>query len=313
MSQTPIWLDVDTGIDDAFAILTALRLKNAKVIGASSVSGNVSHDKTFKNTRNVLALAKREDIPVYPGATKPWVTEPVYGEYAHGQNGLGGVELKESSAPIETTLAWDAIYQAAKVNEGLEIVAVGPLTNIATAIIKYPDLGQYVKRIVIMGGAAQGGNYTPCAEFNIYVDPQAAEAVMKSGIQVVMFGLDVTYQAYVNEKDIQELESLETTVGKLFKDGTGYAKEHNSKQIGETAIILHDVCPVLYYDYPEMFSGKEARIRVETRGRLTFGKTVTDLWTDQKFEGEKNGVIMLDADREKFAEVFKEIMRSYED
>ena len=202
--------------------------------------------------------------------------------YIHGNNGLGGVILPESKAVKETVKAWDAIYEAARTYEGMEIVAVGPLTNIALTLMKYPDLKDYVNRIVIMGGSAEGGAWTPCAEFNICVDPHAAEIVMNCGIPIVMFGLDVTLKAYMDERDMKEIAAMKTDAGRLFTDCMGLATIVNSKRIG-----LH----------------------VETRGTITLGRTVTDIWSETKFP-EQNAEVILKVDRERFAAIFKDMLRS---
>ena len=310
MSKIPIWIDTDTGVDDLFAILCALQLENAEVVGVSSVMGNVPHHYTFPNARNTLAFAGREDIPVYPGAEVPMVVRHVSAEHIHGPQGLGDAVLEESSAPKETKLAWDAMYEAAKEHEGFEIVALGPLTNVATMIVAHPDSVNYIKRIVIMGGAAQGGNITASAEFNIYDDPHAAEAVMKSGVPVVMFGLDITMTTYLSHEDLEEINAM-GKVGKLFEETMVYAIKDNSERIGEKAVAIHDVCPIIYYDYPDIFEGVPCGIRVETQGKFTFGKTVVDIWSDAKFP-EKNGFVILDGNREELARVFKEMLKSYQ-
>ena len=309
MKKIPIWLDTDTGVDDAFAILAALRSENAWLVGSSSVVGNVSHSKTFVNARNVLAHFGHPEIKVHPGADSPLVIQVQDAAYIHGNNGLGGVILPESKAVKETVKAWDAIYEAARTYEGMEIVAVGPLTNIALALMKYPDLKDYVNRIVIMGGSAEGGAWTPCAEFNICVDPHAAEIVMNCGIPIVMFGLDVTLKAYMDERDMKEIAAMKTDAGRLFTDCMGLATIVNSKRIGKKAVAVHDVLPVLSYDHPELFTGVKCGLHIETRGTITLGRTVTDIWSETKFP-EQNAEVILKVDRERFAAIFKDILRS---
>ena len=307
----PIWIDTDTGVDDAVALLCALKLDKLAIRGISSVAGNVEHAKTFKNCRNVLAYAGREDIKVYPGAIKPMCVELDDASEVHGKDGLGGVVIPDSSAEKETMHAWDAIYEAAKKEGGkLQIVAVGPLTNIANAIISHPDLKGMIERILIMGGAAVGGNATMAAEFNIYADPHSAETVMQSGIPVVMFGLDVTVDAYLDAKDIQDIRDFNTKISKFFVDVVQSNLNFYIKNYKREILCIHDACPLIYLQYPEIFTGQKAGVYVETQSRLCFGKTVTDIWSDTKFKTRET-MVMLGVDREKFASTLKGLLQQY--
>ena len=307
----PIWIDTDTGVDDAVALLCALKLDKLAIRGISAVAGNVEHAKTFKNCRNVLAYAGREDIKVYPGAIKPMCVELDDASEVHGKDGLGGVEIPDSSAEKETMHAWDAIYEAAKKEGGkLQIVAVGPLTNIANAIISHPDLKDIIERILIMGGAAVGGNATMAAEFNIYADPHSAETVMQSGIPVVMFGLDVTVDAYLDAKDIQDIRDFNTKISKFFVDVVQSNLNFYIKNYKREILCIHDACPLIYLQYPEIFTGQKAGVYVETQSRLCFGKTVTDIWSDTKFKTRET-MVMLGVDREKFASTLKGLLQQY--
>ena len=307
----PIWIDTDTGVDDAVALLCALKLDKLAIRGISAVAGNVEHAKTFKNCRNVLAYAGREDIKVYPGAIKPMCVELDDASEVHGKDGLGGVVIPESPAKEETMHAWDAIYEAAKKEGGkLQIVAVGPLTNIANAIISHPDLKDMVERILIMGGAAVGGNATMAAEFNIYADPHSAETVMQSGIPVVMFGLDVTVDAYLDAKDIQDIGNFNTKISQFFVDVVQSNLNFYIKNYNREILCIHDACPLIYLQYPEIFTGQKAGVYVETQSRLSFGKTVTDIWSDTKFKSRET-MVMLGVDREKFASTLKGLLQQY--
>ena len=307
----PIWIDTDTGVDDAVALLCVLKLDKLAIRGISSVAGNVEHAKTFKNCRNVLAYAGREDIKVYPGAIKPMCVELDDASEVHGKDGLGGVVIPDSPAEKETMHAWDAIYEAAKKEGGkLQIVAVGPLTNIANAIISHPDLKGMIERILIMGGAAVGGNATMAAEFNIYADPHSAETVMQSGIPVVMFGLDVTVDAYLDSKDIQDIRDFNTKISKFFVDVVQSNLNFYIKNYKREILCIHDACPLIYLQYPEIFTGQKAGVYVETQSHLCFGKTVTDIWSDTKFKTRET-MVMLGVDREKFASTLKGLLQQY--
>ena len=213
MSSVPVWIDTDTGVDDAIALMAAIALQRQKkleIVGISAVCGNAEQARTFENARNVVNLAGRPDIPVYPGASKPIMVELQTAAYVHGEDGLGGAVLPASKAARETEMAWDALYRCAREWKGeLELILIGPETNAAIAFQKYPDLKNYLKRILIMGGAAVGGNRTPAAEFNIWVDPHAAQIVFKSQVPIIMCGLDVTMRAELNSAKIDTRESYQ--------------------------------------------------------------------------------------------------------
>ena len=308
-----LWIDTDTGVDDSIALLTALDLakKNMlQIAGISAVCGNAGEEKTFLNARNVLYFAGREDIPVYHGARKPLMKAHESAYYVHGENGLGGVVLPPSPVPETQIPAWDALYECARKNQGkLELVLLGPETNAAIAFQKYPDLSGYLKRILIMGGAEIGGNRTAAAEFNIYSDPHAAQIVFKSGVQVVMCGLDVTMKAMLTQEDIRRIESLESRGTRFFMEATRLSRTFY-REHGYDGYFPHDVCPVLYSVYPEKFTAEPAGVFVETRGNITLGKTVSDRDTDIKF-GVKNAVVVLNVDRPWFADVLTQLLADF--
>lgn len=309
MNKIPIWFDTDLGVDDAVALLSIGKLPQLELLGISAVAGNAELHHTFENARNVCRLAGL-NVPVYPGAEHPLFVPLRTAPLVHGENGVGEVELSPSEAPRETTLAWDALYKAAKAARGeLQVIAVGPLTNLATALGKYPDLKTLLKRILLMGGAAQGGNVTPAAEFNIYDDPHAAQMVFKSGVPVVMCGLDVTLKAYLTPEEVDEIGSHDTPVCRFVHQSNQLALAFNER-ISAPGLCCHDTCPVLFLACPELFSGEEAGVYVETRGEVTLGKTVTDLWSDKQF-ADRHVFVVLDVDREKFIAKVREFLLSY--
>ena len=309
MSGIPVWFDTDIGVDDAAALLVLGKLEQVEVKGISAVAGNVPLYHTYDNARRVSQLIGLS-VPVYKGADKPLFKELEAAANVHGENGLGGVELPPSQAPETTEAAWDALYRAAvEAGGALEVVAVGPLTNLAIAIGKYPRLKTLIRRILIMGGAAKGGNVTPSAEFNIYVDPHAAQMVFQSGIPVVMCGLDVTHRAYLTAEELAEIGSHDTPVCRFFRDSTEALLRFHEER-GESGIILHDICPVLFLTHPQVFQGQEAGVFVETRGTITNGKTVTDLWSDKEFP-VKNTFVVLDVDRPAFVSLVQDAIESY--
>ncbi|WP_105303838.1 nucleoside hydrolase [Anaerolactibacter massiliensis] len=306
----PVWMDMDTGEDDAIAIMTAFQLPELQVVGMSAVAGNVELKHTFRNTRNVLSLIHREDVKVYPGAENPLRQKLTTAAYVHGETGLASAVLPESKAPSETEKAWDALYRTAKEYQGeLNLILTGPETNAAIAFFKYPDLKQYLKRILIMGGAAVGGNSTPAAEFNIWADPEAAQAVFQSGVEVVMGGLDVTSRAGLSKEEVEELDHYPNAACRLFRSCTELARKLYSEHHNDT-LLIHDACPVIYAAHPEYFTGTKAGVVIETRGTYTRGKTVTDLYTDSSYPLQQT-IVVTDANRKAVADTIRTALEAY--
>lgn len=309
MAKIPVWIDCDTGVDDAVALLAAHRLEALEIVGLSTVAGNVALDKTTRNTLAVCDLAGA-DYPVHPGAAKPWLQAYADASAFHGADGLGGASLPAPKRSAEKSPMWDALFDAAQRHPGtLTLVATGPLTNVATALAKYPQLTSLLTRIVLMGGAAVGGNRTPCAEYNIFADPDAAQAVFRSSVPLVMCGLDVTHQAYLTPAELDALCEKGTAVTRFVRAATAGAL-HFNMSAGLGGLCLHDVCPLLYLAQPELFGGEMAGVFVETRGALTRGKTVTDLYSDHQFD-TKNALVLLTLDRARFVEQVVRTLHAY--
>lgn len=304
----PVWFDCDTGVDDAIALMALHALDEIDLIGISAVCGNALLDDTFANTHRVCGLIGA-DYPIYRGADRPLFGEPHISTAFHGQNGLGDVELPvPDTAVMHDEPAWDALYAAARQHPGeLRLIATGPLTNVAIALTKYSDLASLLHTILIMGGSASKGNVTPAAEFNIYVDPHAAQIVFKSGVPIVMCGLDVTLKACLTPEDWDELAATGSKAGKFVKDCLQPAWRM-LQPMGFAGVPMHDACPVLYLLDPSLFRAKPAGVYVETQGTITQGKTVTDLYSDKQFE-KKNAAVVLDVDRDRFIQVLKDCIR----
>ncbi len=308
MKPIPVMLDCDTGVDDAIAIMLAKRLPQFKVLGITTVAGNVELEKTTANTLRVLEIIGW-DIPVYRGADKPTYRDQVIAKYIHGENGLGGLELPLPQKMVEELPAWDAIYNEAVKHKGeLELIAVGPLTNLGLAFIKYKELPKLVKRIVIMGGSATIGNVTPSAEFNIFADPEAADIVFCSGVPVYMCGLDVTMKAYLTPQEVEEIGALGSAPAKFFRD-VAQGPQNFSIKHGFHGMSLHDPMTVLYAADSSIFETHSVWIRVETKGLLTKGRTVTDLYSDA--QKENNAYIVTNLDREAFRKKVFQLMSEY--
>lgn len=307
MNRTPVIFDCDTGVDDAIAIMALVHTPSFDVRGITTVRGNASLENTTANTLHVLEVAGK-DIPVYPGAEKPlFGAAAPYAPYVHGENGLADIPFDTPKRAPETMKAWDFIYEEAKRQQGaLEIIAVAPLTNLAMAFIKYKELPSLIRRIVIMGGAASFGNVTPAAEFNIYCDPEAADIVFMSGVKVHMCGLDVTMKSWMNAEEMSAWKKGNTPCGLLAYNVMQSALKW-SLSLGLPGMCLHDPCAVVYAAYPELFKTDSVGVRVETKGRITRGKTVTDMLSDKQFDF-KNTELVYDVDREAFKKKLTELL-----
>lgn len=305
MNRIPIWIDCDTGIDDAFALLVAHGLPALQIVGISTVSGNVHLERSTPNTLKVLQLAGSA-TPVYRGASKPLCREYHDASEFHGPDGLGGAVLADPLRGAEEKPMWDALYETAKEYQGeLTVVTIGPMTNLATALTKYPDLPQYLKQLVFMGGSTVEGNCTPYAEYNIYADPEAAQAVCASGLPMVMCPLDMTHSAYLTPEDLEELAAEDTPVTRFISQCSGVLLEKNL-EASLPGICQHDTCPLMYLAYPELFSGKEARVWAEISDPVTLGKTYADFDA-----AEKNALVLLQLDRPAFLSDAKAALLSY--
>ncbi len=310
-NKIPVFIDCDPGADDIMALLLAMNIPELDVVGISTVCGNVECEKTFVNARKIVALAGK-NIPVYKGADTPLFKELVTAAHIHGEDGMRGLG---STLPLPETepqkeKAWDALYREAKAHPGeLVLVAVGPMTNVAIALSKYKELPSLLKQIVIMGGSVSWGNVTPAAEFNIYVDPEAAEMMFKCGTPICMFGLDVTEKAVILPEEAEEVEKLQSVPAKLISALINKAMDLYIEH-GHDGTCLHDPCTVMYLAYPELFEGKTAGVCVESKGRITRGKTICDMFTDVKFPFV-NTLVMTDVNREEFVKKVIEIIGRY--
>ena len=304
MSKIPVWMDCDTGTDDAVAIMLASYLDELDLLGISTACGNTIQENAYWNTHRINRLIGT-NYPVYRGAEKPLIVPLVTGAHIHGENGLGDVERPLPEHPVvQKESAWDAIYACAKAHpHALRLVATAPLTNIAIAFTKYPELPALLHSVNLMGGSAGVGNITPAAEYNMYVDPQAADIVFRSGAKINMFGLDVTLQAGLSLEEVDELAASGKPAAVFTKACLMHSWPVLSK-FGETGFTMHDSCPVMYLAYPELFEGEEAGVVVETRGTITNGKTVTDIYSDKQFPFS-NAMVMLKLDRERFISILK--------
>lgn len=271
-----IILDTDPGIDDALALFLALASPEVQLEAITTVSGNVHVDLTTRNALALLELAGRTDIPVARGCDKPLVRRPVVADYVHGSNGLGNVELPAPELQPVGRHAVDVIIEKVMEARGeITLVAIGPLTNIALAVREEPRIAQYVREVVIMGGALRvPGNVTPVAEFNIYADPHAAHMVLHAGWPIRLVSLDVTTQVLLQPQQVDMLAANGSPVTELMQQMIDYYLDAFGQKRGITAFAMHDPLCLAAALHPEMITWKPAYVDVELAGTLTLGETV---------------------------------------
>ncbi len=288
MSPRKVIIDTDPGQDDAVAILLALASpEEIDVLGITAVAGNVPLALTEKNARIICELAGKPDVKVYAGCDRPLRRDLVTAEHVHGKTGLDGPVLSDPIMTLQDRHAVDFIIDTLRAQEArtVTLCPLGPLTNIAAALEKAPDIAERVQEIILMGGGYfEGGNITPSAEFNIFVDPQAADIVFKSGIQIVVMPLDVTHKALVTKPRNDAFRAIGTPVGLAVADMTDFFERFDKEKYGSEGAPLHDPCVTAYLVRPDLFSGRHINVEIETQSELTMGATVADWWgvTDRK-------------------------------
>lgn len=278
MTGRPLIIDCDPGVDDAIALLLALASPaEFNLLGITTVAGNVPLALTQYNARRICQLAQRFDVPVFAGCPRPMVNPPVTAEHIHGQTGLDGAVLPEPTFPLEPPHAVSfLIHQLHNASEPVTLATLGPLTNLAVALIQYPDMAAGIDQVVVMGGALGLGNVTPAAEFNIYADPHAARVVMESGLPIMLVGLDVTHQVLTTPARLNAFEQLGTPVGRAVADLLRYYGKAEVDRYGLPGAPLHDPCVMAYLLAPHLFTGRLMRVAVETESALCMGRTVID-------------------------------------
>ena len=304
-----IIIDTDPGQDDAVAILLALASPEIEVLGLTAVAGNVPLTLTQRNARMVCQIAGRPDIPVLAGCPAPLARPLITAEHVHGRTGLDGVEPFEPEAPLAPGHAVDFIIRTLRDAPAgsVTLVPIGPLTNIATAFARAPDIIPRVQEIVLMGGAYfEVGNITPAAEFNIHVDPEAARAVFRSGAPMTVMPLDVTHQA-LTSRDFIETMRASGPVGRAVAAWTDFFERYDRQKYGSEGAPLHDPCTIAWLLRPDLFRGRHINVEIETQGEYTLGMTVADWWrvTDRP----ANAHFMRHIDREGFLELLTDRIR----
>ncbi len=282
MTPRKIIIDTDPGQDDAVAILVALASpEELDVLGITCVAGNVPLDLTSRNARIVCELAGKRDVKVFAGCDRPLGRALVTAEHVHGKTGLDGPDLPEPTMPMAEGHAVDFIIDTLRDNAPgtVTLCPLGPLTNIATALQKAPDIADRIAKIVLMGGGYfEGGNITPTAEFNIYVDPHAAHVVFASGVPLVMMGLDVTHQVLVTAERIDALRTAGGQVSAAVADLMMFYCRFDLDKYRMEGGPLHDPCVIAYLIDSTLFDLKHVNVEIETNADLTLGQTVADWW-----------------------------------
>jgi purine nucleosidase len=282
MAPRKIIIDTDPGQDDAVAILLALASpEDVEVLGITAVAGNVPLPLTQKNARIICELAGKPETRVYAGCDAPLKRKLVTAEHVHGKTGLDGPQMADPTMALQDQHAVDFIIETLRREPAhtVTLCPLGPLTNIAMAFQRAPDVVSRVQQIVLMGGAYfEVGNITPAAEFNIYVDPEAAEIVFKSGVPLVVMPLDVTHKALTNRKRVEAFRALGTEPGRMVAEWTDFFERFDMAKYGSEGAPLHDPCVIAYLIRPDLFQGRHINVEIETTSELTLGMTVADWW-----------------------------------
>lgn len=303
-----IIIDTDPGQDDAVAILLALASpEDLEVAAITAVAGNVPLALTSVNSLKMVELAGRTEVPVYAGAVEPMERPLITAEYVHGATGIDGADLPEPSTPLADGHAVDAIIDIVMGAEPdtVTLCPLGPLTNVGTAIQREPRIAQRLEEIVLMGGGFfEGGNTTPAAEFNIYVDPQAADIVFRSGTPITVMSLDVTHRALISPRHMERFAAIDTAVGRAVHGMLEFYERYDVDKYGMEGGPLHDPCVIAHLIDSSLFRGRHVSVAVETTSELTMGMTVVDWWN--MTDDEPNAVWMREVDADSFFDLLVE-------
>jgi purine nucleosidase len=280
MGRTAIIFDCDPGVDDGVALLLAFAARDAlQLLGITTVAGNVSAKLTARNAGILREIASREDVPVFAGCERPLKRSPIEAGHFHGESGLGDLPLFEPRHAAETEHAVDWLIRTLRAApaRSISLVATGPLTNVATALLREPSITQAVREIAIMGGArSEGGNITASAEYNIYADPHAAQVVFAADVEIVAFGLDVTHQVRATPARIDMLEKLGTPAAMATAKLLTFATFLPANSPAALGSPLHDPCPIAWLIEPALFEFRRCHVAVETESALTAGHTAVE-------------------------------------
>ncbi len=300
MATHTIILDCDPGQDDAVNLLLAMSSPDElEILGITAVAGNVPLALTEVNARLMCDIAGRSDIPVFAGCDKPMVRELVTAERVHGPTGINGMEVTKPVHPLQEQHAVDFIIEALNQanDDSITLVPTGPLTNIGVAFTRAPEILPKIREIVLMGGAMrESGNTSPSAEFNILVDPHAADIVFKCGRPITQMGLDASHQVLTTRERIERLKGIDNEAARVTVGMLDFFKRHDMAKYDYLGAPLHDPCTVAYLLKPEIFKGKLCNVSVETESELTMGHTAVDFWHVTDRPANTNWIYSVDAD-----------------
>ena len=300
-------IDTDPGQDDAVAILLALASPEINLLGITTVAGNVPLALTQENARKICDLAGRTDMQVFAGLDRPLVRPLVTAEHVHGRTGLDGPVLPDPETPLQEKHAVDYIIDTLRREPAgsVTLAPIGPLSNIAMAMQRAPDIIPRIRQIILMGGAYfEVGNITPAAEFNIYVDPHAAQVVFASGVPVIMMPLDVTHKALTRTDRVAALRAIGNRTGVAVAEMLEFFERFDEAKYGSDGGPLHDPCAVAWMIAPDIFNGRPCNVEIETASPLTMGMTVVDWW--QVSSRPHNALVIGDLDADRFFELITE-------
>ncbi len=277
-----IIIDCDPGQDDAVALFLAMAAPDElDILGVTTVAGNVPLALTQRNARMMCDITGRKQVPVYAGCERPMVLEPITAEYIHGNTGIDGIDVFEPETPLQDQHAVEFIIETLLSAEenSVTLVPTGPMTNLGAAIDREPAILRGVERIVSMGGAMrEGGNRSPSAEFNVLVDPHAADIIFSCGKPITAMGLDVTHQVLSTRERVARIRELGNDVADATAGMLSFFHRYDSKKYGSEGAPLHDPCTIAWLLKPELFATRECNLSVEKESELTLGHTAIDFW-----------------------------------
>ena len=279
MTRQSLIIDCDPGVDDAVALMLAFGSPALEVLAVTTVGGNVPVEKTARNARMLRQVGGRGDVPVFMAAERPLRREPAGAGEFHGAEGLGDLTPFEPEAGCDEGHAVDAIVRLVmeRPERSVALAVLGPMTNLALALRKAPELARRLGTVAVMGGArSEGGNITASAEFNVWADPEAAAEVLASGCEVVMFGLDATHQVRATDQRIAGLEAAGTPMAGTAAAMMRFSQRIEREIVGWDAPPVHDLCPVAWLAEPSLFELSPCRIAIETESELTRGHTAVE-------------------------------------
>ena len=306
----PIVFDTDPGHDDTLALLLAARAPELKLLAITCVGGNQTLEKIVLNARRVMTVANVRDVPLAAGMDRPLVRRLQTAPHAHGESGLDGYDFPPPEVETIPEHGVDLMIRAIRESpEPVTLVPVGPLTNVAMAFLRAPEIKQNVSRIVLMGGAAYLGNVTPAAEFNIYVDPEAAQIVFDADLPITMVGLDATHQARIRSEEVERIRALGTPVGTMVAALLDWYGAASLRRVPAEGPPIHDALAVAAVIRPDLLETKHVNVVVEAAGTFTAGQTVCDIWgvTGR----QPNADVALGVDRAAFIELLIEGLARY--